>query len=203
MDNTRKPVIKGVIFDWAGVFCSPGEPFSHKKLKVMTGLSLEQMSEATETIQEKYYRGTISTEEFWKHVIQKLNISLTPKELSDAYLASYRIYPEMLELAQKVRSKVKTALLSNLTSEMMHEILRKHFIDRYFDHVLFSNEIGFIKPEKEAFDVALKHLGTKPNETLFIDDGKRNIDEAKILGFETILFTSPEESIEIINSKIN
>ncbi len=192
MDNTSTP-IKGAIFDWAGVFCSPGEPFSHPKLTDLTGLSVDELGKATEELQGQYYRGHISSEVFWGDVLKKFHLTLSPQELSAAYLSSYQLYPEMLTLAQKIRAKMPTALLSNLTSEMMHDIVRKHLVDRYFDYLLFSNEIGCMKPEHEAYHLALKKLGTPPQATIFIDDSARNVAAAKALGLHTILFTSPAQ----------
>lgn len=201
MDTARLP-IKAILFDWAGVFCTPGEPFSHTRLVQLTGLSVDEMGQATYTLQERYYRGSISTDEFWKQVIKQFNLPLSMEDLSTAYRSSYRLYPEMLELAKCVRAKVQTALLSNLTSEMMQEILRVHHVERYFDHVIFSNEIGHMKPEPESFAFALRRLEAHPHETLFIDDSKANIDAASAMGIQTYHFLSPDQCLRDLSALV-
>jgi HAD superfamily hydrolase (TIGR01509 family) len=201
MDTASAP-LRGVIFDWAGVFCSPGEPFSHPGFKEYTGLSIDELTRETKDLQGKYYRGLLSTTDFWQGVIAQFQLPLRVDELSKAYLASYRIYPEMLRLADTVRAHTKTALLSNLTPEMMEEIVRTHFVDQHFDHVLFSNEIGYMKPEPESFAAALERLGTLPHETLFIDDSETNVAAAQKLGLCTIHFVSPETCAQKVSSLV-
>ncbi len=183
-----------IIFDWAGVFCTPGEPFSHPGLSSELGLTVDEMGEKTQEIQRAYYRGEISKTEFWKRIIIFFKLkSLTEKELSAAYLGSYRIYPEMLKLALNLKQRYKTALLSNMTLEMMSDITEKYGVKNIFHYTFFSNEVGLMKPDKEIFNLVLKELKSLPEETLFIDDSRTNVEAASKLGMQTILFTSPDK----------
>jgi len=186
--------IRAIIFDWAGVFCSPGEPFAHPNLQEQTGLTLDQIGQKTKDIQAAYYLGQTSTAEFWTKVAKRLNLGqLSPVELSRAYLSSYRLYPEMLRLAADLRPRYQTAILSNLTRLMMDHIVAEHQIKDFFDMVFFSNEIGYAKPDPLSYRFALTKLKAKPEQTIFIDDSKTNLVAAAQLGLQTILFESPEQ----------
>ena len=192
--NVESGALRAIIFDWAGVFCSPGEPYSHPELYKQTGLTLAQIETRTEPLRTRYYRGTIATDEFWRGVIVELGLQhITTQELSDAYLASYTLYPGTLASADSMRPQFKTALLSNLTADMMEHVVRAHDVKKYFDHSVFSNEIGLMKPEPESFNIALERLGTSAKETLFVDDSPTNIAAAEALGMQTLLATSPEQ----------
>jgi putative hydrolase of the HAD superfamily len=187
--------IKTIIFDWAGIFCTPGEPFTHPDLQKQTGLTVDEMGAKTRDIQDKYYCGKISTEEFWNNVIAALSVTdLTGKDLGDAYRASYTLYPGMLERAGQLRSEHNVALLSNLTEIMMRHIIETHHIERYFDELFFSNTIGFMKPDSEAYNIVLRKMDAKPEESLFIDDSQKNVDAAQKLGMHAFQFEggSPE-----------
>ena len=193
-NNTR---IKAIIFDWAGVFCSPGEPFSHLELQKTLGLSADEIGAKVLSIQDEYYRGKINTEEFWKKIINFYNLkNLGQEDLSLAYLSSYRIFPEMLELATQLKGKYKTLLLSNLTAEMMNDIIQKYSVKKYFHETLFSNEIGLMKPEPGIYKLAQEKLKTLPEETIFIDDGEKNVQMASKLGFNSILFTDYKKLLD-------
>lgn len=48
-----------------------------------------------------------------------------------------------------------------------------------------SYEIGVTKPDREIFDRMVLDSGIKPEETLFVDDGKNNIVVGQELGFHT------------------
>ena len=183
-----------IIFDWAGVFCTPGEPFSHPELAKQTGLAVDEMGEATKQIQEQYYKGLITPSEFWNKVIAHFGLkNLSAQKLSRAYTSSYRVYPEMMELARKIKNKYRTALLSNLTQEMMGHIIANHNALSYFHHGIFSNQVGLIKPEAGIYYQALKKLGGKPDETVFVDDSAKNVAAAIALGLTGIVFQSKDQ----------
>jgi FMN phosphatase YigB (HAD superfamily) len=48
------------------------------------------------------------------------------------------------------------------------------------------------KPDPAIYRLTLERLGTRPEETLFIDDKQANIDAARALGLIGILFTTVE-----------
>ena len=193
-NKTMRKQTTTIIFDWAGVFCVPGEPFSHSKLPKETGFTVDEMGDKTQRLQIPYYKGAVTTNEFWKSIINCLKIkNISPNELSRAYLSSYSIYPEMLELAKNLKNKYKTAILSNLTEEMMDHITATHKVNECFKFTFFSNKIGLVKPDKEAFEYALKKINSTPRETIFVDDSKRNVEAAKKLGFDAFVFESPAQ----------
>ena len=186
--------ITTIIFDWAGVFCNPGEPFAHPELMKQTGLNVDEMGEKSQDIQKPYYLGEMSKEQFWNKIIEFFKLkNLKPKELGEAYTSSYKIWPEMLELAKKLKTNYKIAILSNLTEEMMEHIDTHHDIKKIFPKTFFSNEIGLMKPDTEAYKLALKDLGSRPAETVFIDDSKKNVEAAKNLGMHAFFFESLDQ----------
>ncbi|MBI4138611.1 HAD family phosphatase [Candidatus Uhrbacteria bacterium] len=189
--------INTIIFDWAGVFCTPGEPFSHPIFREATGLGPDDVGAKVADIQDLYYRGRISPAEFWERIIAYFGLSgVTKDDLRQAYLDSYRLHPDMLPMAAKLTTAYPTVLLSNLTEEMMHAIEERHRASEHFQNAIFSNQVGFVKPEKEIFDLALAATGSLPDQTIFIDDSRRNVEAANQLGFKTILFTTPEHCVE-------
>jgi FMN phosphatase YigB (HAD superfamily) len=48
----------------------------------------------------------------------------------------------------------------------------------YFDHLLYSCELGFTKPSAEYFSSALAKIAIEPSEVLFIDDHEANVSAA-------------------------
>lgn len=194
-----KNIIKGILFDWAGVFCRPGEPFASKKLQKKLDLKPAQIEKQVEDFQKKYYRGEISAKIFWRKVLNHFELKNLPiEELNRSYLQSYKIYPSMFLLVKKLKEEYEIGLVSNLTNEMLRDIESKNNLRIYFSSQTFSNKTGYLKPEPEIFNLALKKLGTQPKETLFIDDSKINILAAQQLGMITVLATTPRETIRKI-----
>ena len=49
-----------------------------------------------------------------------------------------------------------------------------------------SYECKSMKPRREIFEMMLKGQGAKAEETLFVDDGMRNVEAAQSLGMMTL-----------------
>jgi putative hydrolase of the HAD superfamily len=60
----------------------------------------------------------------------------------------------------------------------------------YFDVVVFSCEVGYMKPDREIYELCLKELGEEPENCVFVGDGGSNeFIGAKALGIQTIMVT--------------
>ncbi len=55
-----------------------------------------------------------------------------------------------------------------------------------FKKIYYSYEIGWHKPDKEAWEYVIKDAGIVPEETLFLDDNIHNIKASQELGFQAI-----------------
>ena len=52
-------------------------------------------------------------------------------------------------------------------------------MDDYFDAVFLSYELHELKPSEAIFRKMIAAGGMRPEETLFIDDGQKNVDAAQ------------------------
>jgi len=96
------------------------------------------------------------------------------------------------ELLLKLKENYKLGFISN-TTVFEASVLDKWEIRDMFDVTSFSWELGIKKPTKEIFDITLQKLGVKPEEAVFIDDGEKNILNAKQYGLNGIIFKSVEQ----------
>ena len=57
-----------------------------------------------------------------------------------------------------------------------------------FDSVIFSCEVGYVKPERAIYEIALKSLGVQPEDAMFVGDGgARELEGAKAIGMTTVM----------------
>jgi hypothetical protein len=61
-------------------------------------------------------------------------------------------------------------------------------LDDYFDVVLVSFEVGVTKPDPRIYALCLSRLGLAAPSALFVDDRPENVEGARLLGIETVLF---------------
>ena len=70
-------------------------------------------------------------------------------------------------------------------------------IDRYFSFRTFSCFLGVFKPDPRMYRDALKQAGVPAEETVFIDDGPRNLEGAAALGiFPILIAANPASDVE-------
>lgn len=57
----------------------------------------------------------------------------------------------------------------------------------YFDDVIFSCDVGILKPDPAIYRLSLEHLGIRPEEAVFVGDGGSNEHKgAKNVGMRTV-----------------
>ncbi len=64
----------------------------------------------------------------------------------------------------------KIGMLSNIGKRSLENRFSAEELAKYFDAVVASGDIGYAKPELEAYRIAVERLGVEPGEAIFIDD---------------------------------
>ncbi len=104
-----------------------------------------------------------------------------------------RLNTELISWFSVLKQKgFKVGILSNYTTDLS-EKLKKEGIYNLLDTVVVSSEIGFQKPDAEAFAVLFERLGVLPEETIFIDDASKSLEKAEEIGYHPILFRDNEQ----------
>ena len=99
----------------------------------------------------------------------------------DNYLAEVTEIEGMREVLSKLKAKgFKLYGLSNWCSDV-YEVMHKYEIFNLL-----------VKPEKEIYLRLCERYGLEPAECLFTDDRVENVEGAKSVGMNAVLFTSPE-----------
>ena len=118
------------------------------------------------------------------------------EQLSSAYTSAIFDVPPYLNpdaektLQQLKECKKHIGLICNtgLTPGFsLRDFLAKNGVAKYFDVMLFSDEVGFRKPKPEIFQLAAQKMQIKPHEIAHVGDNLRSdIWGAKNAGFKAI-----------------
>ncbi len=102
----------------------------------------------------------------------------------EAVMASYRLPESHRECLGRLRKDYALAILSNFDhAPALRQILAREGIGDWFAPVVISHEIGFRKPLRQAFELALEQAGHPPAETLFVGDSlEADVAGARQLG---------------------
>lgn len=127
---------------------------------------------------------------------------ITDKQIAWAYGEFLLGVPlsKMRQIDQLRARGLRTYVLSNNNPSSMHFIRQMFSADGktmndYFDHIYLSWQMGELKPAPSIFRQMVDHSGMCPAQTLFIDDGPKNIATARELGFAVHL-ALPDEDFE-------
>jgi len=90
-------------------------------------------------------------------------------------------------IKHELKPKYKIGIVSNVMADYLYLILSKDDL-KLFDDVVLSYKAGVAKPESEIYELALRNLGVKPEEAVFIDDQERFVEAAKAVGMKGIYF---------------
>ena len=108
-----------------------------------------------------------------------------------------------LQMLLRLRSLgYKVCLLSNTNPYMMQWAMSSEFdgnghsVEYYFDHLYLSYQCKQMKPSAEIFKMMLQGQQSSAAETLFIDDGLKNIQAAQALGIHTLMPQNNEDWTE-------
>src|SRR5260370_17358144 len=98
---------------------------------------------------------------------------------------------EMTEWLASIHSRgIKTAILSNMQTDMAAHVRKNFAWLRHFDHQIFSCEVRAIKPDPVIYRHSLPLLNIPPSAMLFIDHRNENIHAARAAGSCWIVFES-------------
>ena len=111
-----------------------------------------------------------------------------------------KIFQQSVDILNDLKEKnFECFVLSNWSWETFEGMEKEYPFLRKFDGFIISGKEKLVKPNQEIYKLAISRFNLIPNETVFIDDRKENIEAAKMLNFLTIHLTNPE----IINQEIN
>jgi HAD superfamily hydrolase (TIGR01549 family) len=101
---------------------------------------------------------------------------------------TYRLFDDVGELFTALKSAgIPLALITNGASDTQREKLRVLEIERWFDAVVISGEIGIAKPDVFPFDLALNKLKVEPDKVWHVGDSlTADVAGAKAAGLTAV-----------------
>lgn len=190
--------LRAVVFDFGFVLSGPPDTAAWAAMLRVTGLPEEQFQRLVWIDRQACDSGQITGIDFWQRFLCRAELPPNPAMVEELNRWDQRLWtvenPVMLawQLALKQRDLL-TAILSNMDYDVLASIEREFsWIDR-FDVQVWSCQLGIVKPDPAIYRYTFDKLGIRPEEMLFIDDLRPNIEAARALGIQAIQFSSVEQ----------
>lgn len=187
--------IKNIAFDLGGVVLALSYEQAVRRFEEIGLADARQRLDAFEQkgIFGDLESGKITAEDFRRELSKLVGRELTAEDCSWAWHGYVDYVPKRnLEAIQSLRTRgYKVCLLSNTNPFMMQWADKDfdgegHPISYFFDAMYLSYECKVMKPRREIFEQMLEGQQARPEETLFVDDGPRNVEAAAALGMLTL-----------------
>lgn len=184
-------MIKAAIFDVGGVLHTNEMKFVHQDIISTLGITEKMYDNSYFKLIQPFSKGEISEKQFWNLFLKETNSNETlPKEslFTREFIKRYEVNKDVIKIAKSLKAQgYKLAVLSN-TIKPHAQVNQDMGVYDNFPIRILSCEVGLRKPDPKIYKLALSKLGTKPEETVFIDDKQEMVKAAKDLGFKGIDF---------------
>ena len=185
--NERK-VMKLIISDFFGVVIDEDGPSYFKNY----------LNEPNHEIADKFFTHGDSGEMNMDEVIHMI---ATHYSVDETFLHNYiynhpsfhKEYAE--ELRKKKKEGFKVVLLSNAPEGIVEYFIKKFHAEDLFEKLYISYATKKLKPHADAFQMVLNDYHVKPEEAVFIDDNKKNVDAASRLGLNIIQYQEEKDVV--------
>ena len=202
--------VKNLLFDFGGVIVSLNKQNALNRFKE---IGLENIEDYLNEFRQSgifldYEEGKLSPQEFYAE-FRKLagRDDISDADIDSGWMAFLIGIPEYkFQLLKDLRKKYNVYLLSNTNPSIMKWAFSKDFspeglpISAYFDKCYLSYELGVAKPDKKIYELILQDSGMNPAETLFLDDGKKNVEMGAELGFQVYQANQDEDLREFFKT---
>jgi len=190
--------LRAVIFDYGMVLTGQPSAKAHDAMLRITGLPHDQFEAIYWADRHAYDEGKLTGLQFWQNIVRDAKLNLDATAVDELNLWDARMWttqnPAMLAWQQQLKQHgIRTAILSNMGDTVLANIEREFDWLPRFDVLIWSYQHNMAKPEPAIYHLTLERLGTRPGESLFIDDKQPNIDAARALGMVAILFSTVEK----------
>ena len=194
MKNKAKE-IKAVIFDLGNVLIGFDHTIAVKKILKHTPKKSRDIYDLffDSDLTQEFEKGKTGKLEFFQQVQTALELKISYGEFLPIWNEIFFSKPESEDFVSSLNSGIKLALLSNI-NQLHYEYIREEFSSTIGlfepDKIIPSFRTGFIKPDKEIYDLALKALDVPRESVVYVDDRLDLIEAALSYGIKSIQFKS-------------
>lgn len=172
-------VLTSSVFEAFGAFCA-----AHGLPPTRFVDVLAEDPEASRLLVE-LEKGTLPEREFERAIAPRLGPQVDPDGLLARLTAPLEPDRAMLGAVERIREAGVTCVL--VSNSLGYAAYEGYDLERRFDAMVISGDIGVRKPSRRIYEHALRTAGVGPAEAVFVDDFEHNVAAARRLGIEAIL----------------
>ena len=181
--------IRAVFWDVGGVLLTNAWDRSERTAALEHfHLDQEEFHDRHEMVVSSFERGKITLDEYIDRTVFYRTRPFPREEFRDYMFSLSQPFPEVLEFAQALAASGKYFMgtINNESRELNYYRIEKFGLRKIFRLFVSSCFVGFRKPEKDIYRLALETTQIAAAECCFIDDRALNLECAVKLGMHAI-----------------
>lgn len=192
-------MIKAVVLDFDGVLYFESDLFSRRFSKDFD-MPLSEIEDFFHRHFQECLEGKKDMKEVLKLYIRKWEWKKGINALLEYWFDDGTANQEMLEVVKQLRNRnIKLVLCTNNEKYRMDYMIRKLSLDKLFDFIIASHEIGATKPDEKVFRFIIGILGLEPHEMVFFDNDTQHVKAAANAGMQAFVFKGMEDFRKIVD----
>jgi len=193
-----------IFFDLGNVLVHVDKQAAIRKLSEITGRNTSEINDLISSEKEEAFeRGEMTSLEYLAYFREKFQLpeSLTLEELTRWWIVPFTPNEPVLNMLPKLRRQTKIFLLSNTNAIHIGALENAYRILPRLDGAILSYEVGFLKPDRKIYEIALERAGVRANKSIFIDDLEENVEGAKSVGMRAHQYISTVDLTAFLESE--
>ncbi|MBB75585.1 MAG: hypothetical protein CMJ75_13845 [Planctomycetaceae bacterium] len=185
-----------LLFDLGNVLVHFDHRVACQQLQALLGGDEQQIWEVLfERGLEREYESGMPAEAFCQRLREAFSSEASDRMLLEAHADIFTLSQSMVPLVNQLSAAGHAlGILSNTCSSHWQHCCRKFRLVRtLFETTVLSFEVGAMKPDPAIFHKAVERVGVAPARILFVDDLQQNVEIARAMGFDAILYSSARE----------
>ena len=127
------------------------------------------------------------TEDSLDKSMKKFNINLSLKKDLLSLYKKLSTFPEVMDVLKKLKNeKVKLAILSNGTYDLLEELVVRNHLENIFDDIFSIEDVKVFKPNSKVYNLPIKRYNLEKDEIFFLSSNTWDVSGAGNFGFNAI-----------------
>ena len=184
-------MIKAIISDLGKVVVDYDHRKSTRLLSQKSALTEKEMYDFIymSKMDTKFDTGRLTPKALYEHIRRSTGLKMPFAEFKRVFSDIFSLKKDTAELYASLKKKgLRFCLLSN-TNVLHYEWCKKRFpFLSFFEHTVLSYKTGVMKPHPRIYMEAVKKLGLKKEECVYVDDFPELAEAAELLGLHAVHF---------------
>jgi len=198
--------ITTLFLDIGGVLMTNGwDRYMRENAAQAFDLDLVDFEKRHRQFYDSYEQGLTTFDDYLNKTLFWTERNFSKEKFKNYVLGQSKPFPDMIAFFVQLKKDfgLRVAAISNEGRDLIEHRIKVANLKSFIDDFFISSFVGFQKPDRRIYHIALDVTQTLPRQSIFIDDRIENVNAAKELGIKGIHQTSLSATRKALFSYLN